>query len=149
VTRIAILTCGNVKNDLSCSAAGCFRSFNERDGEFIRYKDDKELQIGGLSSCAGCPTRLAPEKLLNKVKPLVELSGAEKIHFSSCMIHLCPFINKYKTVIGSKYPDVELIMGTDPTPDALLKNLGGMVKKLLVDDMPDLTEEIKKITATE
>jgi predicted metal-binding protein len=100
MTRIAILTCGNVKNELSCSAAGCFKSFNERDGEFSRYKGDEELQIVGLSSCAGCPTRLAPEKLLNKVKPLVEMGGAEKIHFSSCMLHLCPFINKYKTVIG-------------------------------------------------
>lgn len=149
MTRIAILTCGNVKNDLSCSAAGCFKAFNERDGEFNRYKDDKELQIVGLSSCSGCPTRLAPEKLLNKVKPLVELSGAEKVHFSSCMIQLCPFINKYKTVIGSKYPDVELIMGTDHPPDAIRKNIRSMVKKLLVDDMPDFTEEIKKIRASD
>ncbi len=60
-----------------------------------------------------------------KEKPLVEMGGAEKIHFSSCMTHLCPFINKYKTVISAKYPDVELVMGTDNAPWEAILNKDG------------------------
>ena len=42
MTRIAILCCGNIKNELSCPAIGCLRSFNEKTGTFDRYKDDTE-----------------------------------------------------------------------------------------------------------
>jgi predicted metal-binding protein len=147
MAKIGIMTCGNMKNELSCSAVGCFRSFNGREGRFNRYQDDKEFQLVGLSTCAGCPTLLAPEKILNKVKPLVEMSQAEIIHFSTCMVNLCPFVNQYRTAINAKYPQVEVVMGTDAPSEALLEALKGSIKKLLTEDQPDLTAEFKKVIA--
>jgi len=147
MAKIGIISCGNVKNELSCSAVGCFRSFNGREGQFKRYQDDKELQIVGFSTCAGCPTLLAPEKILLKVKPLVEMSQAEIIHFATCMVNLCPFVNKYKNVVNAKYPHVEVVMGTDEPSEARLEAVKGSIKKLLTQDQPDITEEFKKVMA--
>ncbi|HBF37589.1 MAG TPA: CGGC domain-containing protein [Firmicutes bacterium] len=142
MARIAIMSCSNVKNEFSCPAVGCFKSFNDRKGMFECYKDDQESQIVGFSTCAGCPTLYAPEKILSKVKPLVEISKADTIHFSSCMVKLCPFVQKYKSVINATYPNVELVMGTDEaTP---LEAMKIMLKNLLTDNSHGITEEFKR-----
>lgn len=80
--RIAILCCDNVKNELSYAATGCLRSFNEKKGMFEQYNEGMEAQLVSFSTCADCPTLLAPEKIIKKIKPLVDISKAEKIHFS-------------------------------------------------------------------
>ncbi|SDF30322.1 CGGC domain-containing protein [Sporomusa acidovorans] len=142
MARIAIISCGNVKNELSCAATGCFKSFNERKGMFACYGDDQKSQIVGFSTCAGCPTLYAMEKILTKVKPLVEISKADTIHFSSCMVKLCPFVQKYKSVINTMYPHVEVVMGTDEsTPLATMKI---MLKNLLTDNSHGIIEEFKR-----
>ncbi|WP_048105926.1 CGGC domain-containing protein [Methanosarcina barkeri] len=146
MVKVAILCCDNVKNELSCPAAGCFRSFNEKTGSFERYKDDTEARLVGFSTCAGCPTLLAPEKIIKKIKPLVEISKAEKIHLSSCMAKMCPFVNKYKSAINVAYPDVEVVMGTDAVSDQHIEIMKTMFKKLLTDPNPDISEEYLKIT---
>ncbi|CQR72606.1 CGGC domain protein [Sporomusa ovata DSM 2662] len=140
--KIAIMSCGNVKNELSCSAVGCFKSFNNRKGMFERYKEDQESQIVGFATCAGCPTLYALEKILKKVKPLVELSKADTIHFSSCMVKLCPFVKKYKSIINATYPHVEVVMGTDESTP--LETMKIMLKNVLIDDSHGITEEFKK-----
>jgi predicted metal-binding protein len=149
MVRVAILCCDNVKNELSCAATGCLGSFNEKKGMFERYKDDTEAQLVGFSTCAGCPTLIAPEKILKKIKPLVELSKVEKIHLSSCMVRLCPFVNKYKNVINAAYPDVEVIMGTDAAPDQPLETMKIIFKKLLTNPNPDISDEFLKVMQSE
>jgi Predicted metal-binding protein len=142
MARIAIISCGNVKNEFSCPAVGCFKAFNNRKGMFERYKDDQESQIVGFSTCAGCPTLYAVEKILNKVKPLVELSKADTVHFSSCMVNLCPFVQKYKSVIHATYPHVDVVMGTDESTS--LETMKIMLKHLLADNSHGITEEFKR-----
>ncbi|WPC41603.1 CGGC domain-containing protein [Clostridium sp. JS66] len=142
MARIAIISCNNIKNELSCAAAGCFKSFNERKGMFERYKDNQESQIVGFSTCAGCPTLYAFEKILIKVKPLVEISKADTIHFSSCMVKLCPFVQKYKSVINETYPNVEVVMGTDESTP--LETMKIMLKSILTDNSHGITEEFKR-----
>lgn len=147
MTRIAILCCGSIKNELSCPATGCLKSFNEKTGTFERYKDDMEAYLVGFTTCSGCPTLLAPEKIIKKVKPLVVMSKAEKIHLSTCMLEICPFVNKYKSAINEAYPDVEVIMGTDPFPDQHREIMRkAMFKELLTNHNPDISEEYLKIT---
>jgi hypothetical protein len=73
------------------------------------------------------------------------MSNAEKIHFSTCMVKLCPFVNKYKKAINAAYPDVEVIMGTEAAPDQLLEVMINMVTKLLTDPNPDISVETLKI----
>ncbi|AKB80826.1 hypothetical protein MSBR3_0248 [Methanosarcina barkeri 3] len=89
---------------------------------------------------------LAPEKIIKKIKPLVEISKAEKIHLSSCMAKMCPFVNKYKSAINVAYPDVEVVMGTDAVSDQHIEIMKTMFKKLLTDPNPDISEEYLKIT---
>lgn len=142
MARIAIMSCNNVKNELSCAATGCFKSFNENKGMFERYKDDQESQIVGFSTCAGCPTLYAFEKILIKVKPLVEISKADIIHFSSCMVKLCPFVQKYKSVINETYPHVEVVMGTDESTS--LDTMKIMLKSILTNNSYGITEEFRR-----
>ena len=119
--KIAILSCGNFVNKCDCGSKGCLGSFNNRSEMFDRYGSEDAILVG-FSTCAGCPTLNAHEKILKKVKPLVEDCMAEKIHFSSCMVELCPFLQKYIKVINAAYPCVEIIMGTDAYPAPPLEN---------------------------
>ena len=147
MTRIAILCCGNIKNELSCPATGCLKSFNEKTGTFEQYKDDTEAYLVGFSTCSGCPTLLAPEKIIKKIKPLVVMSKVEKIHLSTCMAEICPFVNKYISAINAAYPDMEVILGTDPFPDQHLETMRkAMFKELLTNHTSDISEEYLKIT---
>jgi predicted metal-binding protein len=117
--KIGILTCSNTTQDMNCASAGCFASMRGRQGGFERYSKDEELELVGIISCANCPTLAASDKILLRVKALVEF-GAEVIHFAYCVDTLCPFKAKYKAAIKEAYPDIELVMGTHAakvTPD--------------------------------
>jgi len=138
MAKISILSCSKIKNDLSCGSMGCLKAFNNRAVVFNRYKDDKDLLVG-ITTCDGCPTLYAQEIILKKVKPLVELCGAEVIHIASCMVKMCPFIQKYKSVINAKYPDVEIVMGTDTSPESPYDAPIQMYKGLLTENTPDIT----------
>ena len=109
--KIGIIACSSATQEMDCCAIGCFKDFNLRSGSFHRYPADQELRLVGLVSCAGCPTRVYPEKILRKVASLAKL-GTVKLHFANCMLSFCPFIKTYIKVIRQKYPDIELIEGT-------------------------------------
>lgn len=111
MSKIGILFCNNLKQDLSCSSVKCFEGLNTKNGIFSMYEDDDNLELAGTINCAGCPTAVAPEKILEKVTSLAAC-GIEKLHFSSCMNIVCPFKNKYKSIIQDTYPDIEVIYGT-------------------------------------
>jgi len=110
--KIGIITCSNAVNDLDCCAAPCLRDLNSRAGSFKDYS--KNLQLAGIISCSGCPTLAYPEKIMRKVKSLIEFD-VTAIHFSFCMVALCPFLNKYIEIIGELYPNVKLIKGAHET----------------------------------
>lgn len=145
--KIAMITCSNIKNELGCPAVGCLGYLNARKGSFARYDDG--LELVGITTCAGCPTLLAPKKILTKIKPLVELAQAQVIHISTCMVNVCPFVKKYVSIINKKYPEVEIVMGTDDLGEQKLVQLAMAVKKMLTDDQPDITEEYLKVISVE
>ena len=131
--KIAIISCGNEKDDCNCAGVGCMGAFNNRIAAFDCY-NDVDIELVGYSDCAGCPTLYDDEKILKRVKPLVEFAGVEKIHFSSCMVRTCSFVKKYKEAIEKAYPDVEVILGTDAKP-------GQVGEK--ADTSNDITEEFE------
>jgi predicted metal-binding protein len=145
--RIAIITCSNIKNELGCPAVGCLAFLNARKGPFARYDDG--LQLVGITTCAGCPTVLAPKKILTKIKPLVELAQAQVIHLSTCMVNICPFVKKNISIINDKYPEVEIVKGTDELGEETLIRLAKAVKKMLTYDQPNITEEYSKAVSFE
>jgi predicted metal-binding protein len=109
--KIGIITCSNATQEMDCCAVACLKDFNLRLGDFQHYPPDRELRLVGILSCAGCPTRIYPEKILRKVASLVKF-GTTHLHFANCMTAFCPFIRSYAKVIGLKYPAIEIIEGT-------------------------------------
>lgn len=106
--KLGILTCSNATQEMDCCSVSCLRDFNLRLGGFQNYPSDQPLRLVGIISCAGCPTRVYPEKILRKINSLVDF-GVTNLHFSNCLAAFCPFVNTYQRVIGQKYPDLELI----------------------------------------
>lgn len=116
MTKVGILTCANSTQDLGCSSVFCLEELNNQRGAFGRYAENGGAQLMGIISCAGCPTAVAPEKIISRVRALAEL-GAEAIHISSCMMSICPYKNKYEKVLTEAFPDVEVVVGTHGSED--------------------------------
>jgi predicted metal-binding protein len=112
--RVAILTCSNVTQDLACASFQCLNSLNRKKDMFTQHSSG-DIELAGIISCAGCPTAVAPEKLFKRVRSLAALK-VDAIHLSTCMVHLCPFKNKYIKLLNIKFPDIEIIRGTHGPP---------------------------------
>lgn len=131
MTKIAILQCKNTKEDLGCSSILCYKDLNENEGKFKQHLNP---QLAGTITCAGCPTVLGPEKLFRRIEGLAN-SGIEALHFSSCMMALCPYKNKYAKMIEENFPELNLIMGTHDDPgNASPEEFIGMVKSIFATD---------------
>lgn len=123
--RVSILNCSNATKDLNCCSVSCFADLQKRKGSFAQYPEDVNLRLVGVISCAGCPTRCYPEKILKRVYSVMRFR-TEYLHISNCMLAFCPFVNKYIQVIQEHYPDVKIIKGTHRehvTQDAFRENL--------------------------
>jgi len=149
--KIGIIMCGNVKNELNCSSFACHQQLNNRQGLFA-YPESEGVELVGTMVCAGCPSINAHERILHRVRPLVELSQANAIHFSSCMKAGCPFTNKYKKVIEEAYPGVEVVVGTHTIPDgedpaAHEQWFLGTLKHGLTGRRPSFTDAVMEMMA--
>lgn len=111
MTRVGILTCSNATGELGCSSVSCLRDLRKREGEFARYRDENKLDLVGIISCPGCPTAVGPVKLLQRIRALTEFH-IDAIHFSYCLVALCPFKGKYLAALREHFPGVEVIEGT-------------------------------------
>jgi len=146
--KIGILTCANTTNDLGCSMYFCLQAARDGTDSFAQYKGNSGAEIIGVMSCAGCPTAVSPERVLDRVRALADL-GAEVIHFSTCVAALCPFKDQYEAVIREHYPKVKVVFGTHGgpgTPAETLKLMQTGVKGLLEQPrkgMVDLINEVK------
>jgi predicted metal-binding protein len=88
----------------------------KRRGFFEQYPQDEPLDLIGIISCAGCPTIAAPEKILRRVRAVAQFR-LDALHFSYCMVALCPFVKKYEALIKTAFPGIILIMGTHQPHD--------------------------------
>lgn len=109
--RIGILTCSSATQDLGCSSVSCLHDLRKRKGAFGQYHSDKKLDLIGIINCSGCPTLAGPEKLLSRIRALVEFR-VDVIHFSYCIDALCPYKGKYKKMLEEHFPEIEIIIGT-------------------------------------
>jgi predicted metal-binding protein len=81
MARIGILTCSNRIQETNCASVVCLADMRKRRGLFERYSKDEPLDLVGIISCAGCPTLIAPEKILRRVRALAEFR-LDALHFS-------------------------------------------------------------------
>jgi len=145
--KIGILTCGNLTQDMGCCSFMCLKELNALSGPFARYKKDGGAQLMGIISCAGCPTAIAPEKILMRVRALAEL-GCDVIHIGSCMEYVCPFKNKYKTLIEERYPDVTVEIGTHGyvvDRETSRKLFGKITRDILLQERLSMTDMFLQI----
>jgi predicted metal-binding protein len=141
--RVGIVTCGNSKQALYCPSAMCFHALRDSICAFEPYRESGGAELLGIQNCDGCPTLVAPERLVRRVKGMVDL-GASAIHLSSCMMALCPYRNKYLAILQETFPDVQIVPGThwDPEgPEAGAKWLQGIIKPML-SDIPETLGDV-------
>jgi Predicted metal-binding protein len=113
MTKVGILTCSSSVQDTVCSSYLCFEAVHGKTGEFARYED--EVQVQGITSCAGCAGSVFAAKILRRVASL-KAAGAEVIHMAKCMSDGCPFATKYEKLIREAFPNLPLVRGTHPSP---------------------------------
>lgn len=127
MARIGIITCSNCTQELDCASVVCLGDMRKRKGLFQEYPPEEKLELVGITSCTGCPTINASQKILRKAGAIAEFR-VDAIHFSYCLVTLCPFKEKYAKVIQEAYPGIKLVMGTHTPGDT----------KIFRDDVRDL-----------
>ncbi len=140
--KVGIINCSNFANDLNCCASCCLDAARNCTGFFEKYKEQGGVEVVGLLSCSGCATLMAHDKILRRVRSLIH-AGAEVIHLSSCMNNICPFKNKYKSVIENSYPDLNLEIGTHPElidDESQLPQFAGMIVGCITAQNQDIVE---------
>lgn len=138
MARIGILTCSNCTQELNCASAVCLGDMRKKKGFFDRYQD-QEVTLMGMISCAGCPTSAAPEKILRRVRALMDFK-IDALHLSYCITALCPFMKKYIEVIKKEYPEIEIIEGTHKPLEKSV--FGNAVKELICSRRRDMNDYI-------
>ena len=146
MTRIALLTCSNTTQDMGCSACMCLDNINKTAGGFARYQGDGGAQLVGIINCAGCPTSVAPEKLLNRVRALTCL-GVDAVHLSSCVVAVCPFKNKYLDVLRQEFPGIQFVEGTHGTSKEEADQFKHLARHMLTAPKHNLPELALKAAA--
>jgi len=144
MARIGILTCGNCCRETNCSSVICLRDMRERRGFFDRYPADEPLDLVGITACSGCPTLVAPDKILKKVRSLADYD-LDALHLAFCMTALCPFKAKYKAAIEKAYPGLTIVEGTHQPP-ADLGDFKAAVHEMLCPSQPswDMNDRIQR-----
>ncbi len=108
--KVGIIICDRYR---SCAGGKCFRAMAEKAGGFDRYKEDKELELVGFTTCGGCPggnIEYAPEEM--------KKNGAEVIHLATGLVvgyPPCPYIEQFQKFIPEKY-GLKVVVGTHPIP---------------------------------
>lgn len=113
-TKIGIIICDRYR---TCAGGKCFRSLQNREGAFSRYKN-REVEIVGYTTCDGCPGGNV-EYTVAEMKG----NGAEVIHFATGLIvgyPPCPYLRHFHDFIRTSY-GIEVVYGTHPIPQKYLK----------------------------
>ncbi len=109
--KISMFCCSKVTQKLGCSSAQCLYDLKNRVGTFDRYTKDTEVELVGLINCPGCPSQIAPYRIIAQIENLTEFQ-VDAIHFTNCMSTFCAFREKYRSMIERNYPEIEVIFGT-------------------------------------
>jgi predicted metal-binding protein len=113
-TKIGIIICDRYR---TCAGGKCFRSLQNREGAFSRYKGMR-VDLVGYTSCFGWPGGIL-EYPVDEIKK----NGAEVIHLATGLIvgyPPCPHIRYFHDYITKKY-GLEVVYGTHPIPQKYLE----------------------------
>ena len=144
MARIGIITCSNMTNDLACSSFGCLEDSHAGKGAFASYAERGGAQVVGIISCSGCPTLIAPEKIVRRVQTLVS-SGVDAIRFAYCLEQICPFKKKYLSVLQAEFPETEFVHGThEPLTEERAAEMGTFIHEGLCRRPLSMADVVEK-----
>ncbi len=138
MSRIGILTCANATQDLGCSSVVCLADLRKRKGFFATYPASEPLDLVGIMSCPGCPTLCGFDKFLHRVRGLTAFK-VQAIHLSTCMKYMCPFVEKYHSLLTDSFPGIAVVRGTHeehqtaPQFRALVQGLFAQPRRTMID----------------
>ncbi len=116
MAKIGILGCDSTTRQMNCVMIGCFGNLRERKGSFTDYPTDEPLDLIGIIHCGGCPTAVGADRIWQKVQALVDY-GIDALHFTSCLVQLCPFKDAFLETIRKDFPSLAVVEGTHPFHD--------------------------------
>lgn len=111
--KIGIIICDRYRR---CAGGKCFRSLQNREGAFSRYRD-MEVEAVGYTTCDGCPGGNIEYAVDEMTK-----NGASVIHLATGLIvgyPPCPHITFFRDFIEKRY-GIEVVYGTHPIPQKYL-----------------------------
>ena len=115
MTRVAIVGCKRIQDQLCIACEKCLKAIRMKDGEFARYDDDIELVA--LGNCGDCPGLIMPKVQL--MTEIAEKIGTDfdVIHLGTCVVKAkntaaCPFdFEKITKLIKDNFGK-EVVIGT-------------------------------------
>lgn len=110
MVKIGIMICDRNR---TCTGNKCFKSINERDGQFAEYDKNEPIEIVGWMACGGCPG-----ERLESAPADMKKFGAEAIYLATCYLAgypICPYLEDQKSYI-EKVVGLPVKVGTHPMP---------------------------------
>ena len=116
MTKIAIVGCKRIQDQLCIACEKCLKAMNLREGEFSRYKDD-ELELMALGNCGDCPGLIMPKvTLMNEIAAMLDREY-DIIHLGTCVVKAkktgqCPLDFEKLTQLMKDNFNKEVVIGT-------------------------------------
>ncbi len=117
MTRVAIVGCKRIQDQLCVACEKCLKAISKREGEFSRYKDGIELVA--LGNCGDCPGLIMPKLTLMKEIGEYLDRQFDVIHLGTCVVKAkktgqCPLdFDKVASLVKENFGK-ELVVGTHP-----------------------------------
>ena len=115
MSKIAIVGCKRIQDQLCVACEKCLKAISRKDGEFARYKDDIELVA--LGNCGDCPGLILPKvTLMNEIGQHLDRSF-ETIHLGTCVVKAkktgkCPLdFDQVRQLVKDNFGQ-EVVVGT-------------------------------------
>ncbi|MFH2012528.1 MAG: CGGC domain-containing protein [Pseudomonadota bacterium] len=117
MTKIAIIGCKRIQDQLCIACEKCLKSISKKEGEFSKYSDDIELVA--LGNCGDCPGLVIPKiKLMKEIADSLE-QDFDVIHLGTCIMKAvktakCPIDFEQLTTLVKDNFGKDVILGTHP-----------------------------------
>jgi predicted metal-binding protein len=118
MTRVAIIGCKRIQDQLCVACAKCLKALSKREGEFSRYGDE-EVKLIALGNCGDCPGLIIPKiKLMTEVTQGLD-RDFDVIHLATCVVKArktaqCPLdFDKVAALVKENFGK-EVVVGTHP-----------------------------------
>ncbi|MFH2036410.1 MAG: CGGC domain-containing protein [Candidatus Zixiibacteriota bacterium] len=115
MTRIAIVGCKRIQDQLCIACEKCLKAIAKKEGEFARYNDDIELVA--LGNCGDCPGLILPKlQLMSEIADQIDRQY-DVIHIGTCVMKAkksgnCPLDFEKLTPIIKENFGKEVVIGT-------------------------------------